>query len=176
MVLIAAILTLIAASGLFRAVDLAASDAFYQSRSASDGKIVLVGIDQKALEEIGPYNQWGRDIIAMVLEALNESEDCRPAAIAVDVLYSGETNAKADAWLAEAAGQYGNVITACAAEFGSALIEDRAGDYYLDTFSITAFEEPYEALKRASSQGHINAMMDTDGILRHHLLKSGIGV
>ena len=41
MVLIAAILTLIAASGLFRAVDLAASDAFYQSRSASDGKIVL---------------------------------------------------------------------------------------------------------------------------------------
>ena len=171
MVLIAAILTLIAASGLFRAVDLAASDAFYQSRSASDGKIVLVGIDQKALEEIGPYNQWGRDIIAMVLEALNESEDCRPAAIAVDVLYSGETNAEADAWLAEAAGQYGNVITACAAEFGSALIEDRAGDYYLDTFSITAFEEPYEALKRASSQGHINAMMDTDGILRHHLLK-----
>lgn len=142
MVLIAAILTLIAASGLFRAVDLAASDAFYQSRSASDGKIVLVGIDQKALEEIGPYNQWGRDIIAMVLEALNESEDCRPAAIAVDVLYSGETNAKADAWLAEAAGKYGNVITACAAEFGSALIEDRAGDYYLDTFSITAFEEP----------------------------------
>ena len=56
MVLIAAILTLIAASGLFRAVDLAASDAFYQSRSASDGKIVLVGIDQKALEEIGSYN------------------------------------------------------------------------------------------------------------------------
>lgn len=37
MLLIAAALTFLAASGLFGAVDQAASDAFYQSRSASDG-------------------------------------------------------------------------------------------------------------------------------------------
>lgn len=164
-------MTLLAASGLLSRADLAVSDAFYQSRSASDGEIVLIGIDQRALEEIGPYNQWGRDIIAMALEALNESEACRPAVIAVDVLYSGETRADADKWLAEAAGQYGNVVTACAAEFGNALVEDGEGEYHLDTFSITAFDEPYEGLKAVTVQGHINAMMDTDGILRHHLLK-----
>ena len=129
MVLIAAVLTLFAASGLLDTVDLAASDAFYQRRSASDGEIVLVGIDQRALQDIGPYNQWGRDIIAMALEALNESEKCRPAAIAIDVLYSGDTDEGADVYLAEAAGQYGNVITACAAEFGSALSEDEKGEY-----------------------------------------------
>lgn len=171
MVLIAAVLTLFAASGLLDTVDLAASDAFYQRRSASDGEIVLVGIDQRALQDIGPYNQWGRDIIAMALEALNESEKCRPAAIAIDVLYSGDTDEGADVYLAEAAGQYGNVITACAAEFGSALSEDEKGEYHLDTFSVTAFDEPYETLQKATVQGHINAMLDTDGILRHHLLK-----
>ena len=52
-----------------------------------------------------------------------------PAVIAVDVLYSGETQAGADEWLAEAAGQYGNVVTACAAEFGSTLKEDAEGEY-----------------------------------------------
>lgn len=170
MVILSSVMTLLAASGILNRADLAVSDAFYQSRSASDGEIVLVGIDQKALDAIGPYSQWGRDIIAMTLEALNASEECRPAVIAVDVLYSGETQAGADEWLAEAAGQYGNVVTACAAEFGSTLKEDAGGEYHLDTFSVTAFDEPYDALKQATAQGHINAMLDTDGILRHHLL------
>lgn len=167
---IAGVLTLLAASGLLDSADLSLSDRWYQSRSASDGEIVLVGIDQRALEEIGPYNQWGRDVIAMALEALNESEECHPAVIAVDVLYAGETDPEMDAWLAEAAGAYGNVVVACAAEFGNALEESEGGDYHLNTFALTAFDEPYEALRSVTTQGHINAMLDTDGILRHHLL------
>lgn len=170
MVVIAGILTLAAASGLLEKADLSMMDALYQSRSASDGDIVIVGIDQRALEEIGPYNQWGRDIIAMTLEAMNESEECRPAAIAVDVLYAGETSEGPDEWLAEAAGQYGNVVTACAAEFGDSLVEGQDGEYYLNNFSVEAFDEPYDALREVTDQGHINAMLDTDGILRHHLL------
>ncbi len=151
--------------------DLAAGDALYQSRSAPDGEIVLVGIDQRALEEIGPYDQWGRDVMAMVLEALNDSEDCRPAAIALDILYTSDTDADVDAWLAEAAGQYGNVITAAAAQFGTSMVEGENGEYALDGFSVLAYEEPYAALRDATTQGHINVMLDeTDGILRHHLL------
>ncbi len=170
MSLIAATMTAAAASGILDRADLAASDAFYQSRSASDGEIVLVGIDQKALEDIGPYNQWGREIIAMALDALNVSEEVRPAVIAIDVLYSGETNAEADEYLAEAAGRYDNVVTACAAEFGSGLVRD-GEEYRLDTFLVTAFDEPYAALRDVTEQGHINAMLDEDGILRHHLLE-----
>lgn len=170
MALIAGALTLAAASGILEKADLQAMDAWYQTRSASDGEIVLVGIDQRALEEIGPYNQWGRDIIAMALEAMNQSEECRPAAIALDVLYVGETAAEADEWLAEAAGQYGNVVTACAAEFGDELGTKEDGDYYLDNFSVLAFDEPYDGLREVTDQGHINAMLDGDGILRHHLL------
>ena len=33
------------------------------------------------------------------------------------------------------------------------------------------FPTPYEALGEAAEQGHINAMLDRDGILRHHLLE-----
>ncbi len=165
----AGILTLIFGLGLFRTADLALSDALCQRRSASDGTIVLVGIDQKARELYGPYQQWGRGPVTEALEILNASEDCHPAVIGIDILYSGESDQTADRRLAEAAGKYHNVITACAAEFGAALVES-GDDYALSPHSVTAFGEPYEALKAVSAQGHINAMMDSDGILRHHLL------
>ena len=174
MALAAGLVTALMASGILDHADLAVSDRFYQSRSASDGEIVLVGIDQKALEDIGPYSQWGREVMAAALAALNESEACRPAVIAMDVLYSGETDGAGDARLAEEAGRYGNVVAACAAVFGSSLAEAETGEYYLDNFSVTAFDAPYEALGEAAEQGHINAMLDRDGILRHHLLEIGL--
>ena len=167
----AACLTLLVWAGILEKPDLSASDALYQHRRASEEYIVLVGIDQRALEELGPYSQWGRDIMARVLDFLNQSEECRPAAIGIDVLYTGETSASADSWLAECASKYDNVVTACLAEFGSALAETQDGEFYLDNNALLRFDEPYPALKESSLQGHINAMLDTDGILRHHLLK-----
>jgi len=169
--LAAGVLTLLAALGALDQLDNTASDALYQRRSAASGEIALVGIDDRAISELGPYGQWGRDVIAMTLEALNQSEDCRPAAIGVDVLYTGESDPELDAWLAEAAGQYGNVVTACAAQFGSAFTADGEGGFRRDDFSVLAFEEPYAALRDGTVQGHINAMLDADGVLRHHMLK-----
>jgi len=169
--LIAVVLTASVAMGALRYPDLAAGDALYQSRSTPDGEIVLVEIDQRALEEIGAYDQWGRDIMAMVLDTLNESEECHPAAIALDILYTSERDADTDEWLAEAAGRYGNVVTAGAAKFGTAMTEEKNGEYGMDTFSVLEFEEPYAALGEVTARGHINVMLDeADGILRHHLL------
>ena len=103
--LAAGALTLLAALGALEGADRTVSDVFYQSPQAFDGNIVLVGIDQRALEEIGPYNQWGRDVAAMAVDALNQSEDCRPVVIALDILFAGETDPDLDLWLADAAGQ-----------------------------------------------------------------------
>lgn len=166
---LAGVLTLLAGVGVLKRPDLTVSDMLYQRRSAADGTIVLVGIDQKALEEYGPYQQWGRGLIARTLDTLNAAKDCHPAVIGVDVLYGGESDPEEDRLLSEAAGRYGNVYVACAAEFGTTLVE-RDGEYALKTFSVTAFDEPYETLRAAAGLGHINAMMDSDGILRHHLL------
>lgn len=163
--------TLLMRTGVLDRPDLAASDALYQSRQASEEYIVIVGIDQRALEELGPYGQWGRDIMARVLDVLNQSPECRPAAIGLDILYTGETDPEADGRLAEAAGRYGNVVTACLAEFGTALVEPPDGDPYLDSHAVLCLDEPYAALKESGYIGHINAMLDSDGILRHHLLQ-----
>lgn len=167
---IAGTLTLLAGTGILEKADLTASDALYQTPRASEEYIVLIGIDDRALEELGPYGQWGRDIMALVLKTLNQSDECHPAAIGIDVLYTGETGSEADNWLAEEAKKYGNVIVSCLAEYGSALAEGTDGEFYLDNSAIVNFNEPYAALKDAAGLGHINAMLDADGILRHHLL------
>ena len=166
----AGVLTLLAGLGVLENADLALSDIWYRDFESQDGDIVLVKIDQQAIDEIGPYQQWGRDIMAMALEYLNESEDCHPAAIAVDVLYAGETDPDTDQWLAEAAAEYGNVITGCLAEYGKETVWV-VDDYQLtQSHYVREFEEPYDALKEAAAMGHINAMLDGDGVLRHHLL------
>ncbi len=168
---VSALLTLAAATGLLERPDHAASDLLYQQREASDGKIVILGIDQQALEVFGPYNQWSRDIIAQTLETLNQSEDCRPAVIGIDVLFAGESVPEADAHLVKAAAAYGNVITPCLASYGRPLLADADGEYTLGATSILALEQVYASLRSVTGQGHINAMLDTDGILRHHLLQ-----
>lgn len=167
----AAGLTLLAGIGLLEKADLRALDLWYQTRRPTGGEVVMVEIDDRALEAIGPYEEWGRGIMAQVIETLNQSEECRPAAIGLDVLYTGEKDPENDAWLAEAAGAYDNVVTACAAVFGDSIENNEDGSFYVNTFSVQMFDEPYEALREAADLGHINAMLDTDGVLRHHLLK-----
>ena len=168
--LTAACLTLFAGLGILDRPDRTASDLLCQQGNAFDGEIAVVGIDQRALNELGPYEQWGRGVVARVIDTLNRSEDCRPAVIGLDVLYIGESDPEADRQLAASVGRYGNVVSACAASFGSEVVADGTGDYLLRTGGVTAFEEPYPALRDVSRQAHVNTMLDTDGILRHHLL------
>ena len=128
----AAVFTAAALLGLFYNPDQMLSDALYQSPEALDGNIFVIGIDDRAMEDIGPYQTWGRDVMAMAIEALNADPDNRPAAIGIDVLYTGETEADLDAWLAEAAGAYGNVVVASVANFGTELVTEDTGNFYLE--------------------------------------------
>ena len=156
--------------GLLNHADHALSDLLYQSPCARSGKIVLVQIDQKAVEELGPYDRWGRGVIADVIDRLNRSEECRPAVIGLDILYAGESDPQEDERLAEASGRYGNVVAASDAVFGTDLVPDGAGDYRLRQNAMLNYEEPYQKLADVVTIGHVNCMLDTDGILRHHML------
>ena len=160
--------------GIYR-LDRWMEDALFQRPQATSGNVVVIGIDENSLDTYGPYQSWDRNIMASALEQLASDPENMPAVVAVDTLYAGETDApdetgrtdSADERLAKAAEQLGCVVTADAASFGSELMvspEEMGG------YNITAFEEPYPALKAVSAQGHINAMNDVDGILRHAIL------
>ena len=165
----AAVLTAVAGTGLWQTPDRWVQDKVFQKVSANSGDIVIIGIDEAALADLGPYYSWDRNVMASALEALASDPDHRPAVVAIDTLYSGETNEEADEHLAQAADELGCVITASVATFGTTREYSDEG-IITNTYSILGYEEPYEALREVSTQGHINAMIDGDGIMRHALL------
>ena len=170
--IIAAVVTtlLIGVFGIINRPDRWAEDALYQRPRALDGSIIVIGIDDKALEEIGPYNTWDRNVMASALEALASDPENRPSVVAIDTLYTGESDPEADARLADAAAELGNVITASFASIGTSVKADANGSLYFDNDSILDYSLPYTQLKEVTTQAHINAMADEDGILRHALL------
>ena len=166
----ALLVTLLIGGGALLRVDKWVQDSLYQRRSVPSGDIVIFGIDEDALDILGPYHTWGRDVIAQALEALAADPDHLPAAVAVDVLYSGATTPEADQRLADAADALGCVVTASLAEFGEKITWEGNRAVAADFTAVLDYEAPYPALRSVSRQGHINAMTDLDGILRHALL------
>ena len=165
-----AAVTALIGAGILRRVDRWAQDWMFQQPGATSPEIVIIGIDEDALEELGPYQTWDRNVMASALEALAADPDKKPAVTAVDVLYAGHTSEEADSRLTEAAKQLGNVITASMAEFGEQIIWEDGHAKVVNTSAVLSYMEPFEELRDCTEQGHINAMSDTDGVMRHGLL------
>ncbi len=108
--------------------------------------------------------------MASALEALAADPDRLPAVVAVDTLYAGENDPESDARLAEAASRLPAVVTAVLADFGTSYQAAEGGGVRADTYAVLRYDRPYESLREATTQGHINAMFDSDGILRHGVL------
>ena len=150
----------------FRYFDALLGDMICQSDDGANEHLYVIGIDAYALDAIGAW-PWSRSVMADILNTLNEDPDNRPAAIGIDVVYSGETDPEADAALAEAASA-GNVVLAGMVEYGTR-IAGEGDSLFMDQFSVVETALPFPALSQAAETGHINAMYDSDGVLRRHL-------
>jgi len=148
-----------------------AEDALFQKEELVNENIYIIAIDQKSLEDMGPFNSWTRADMADAISILNQDPDNLPAVIGVDVMYFGNTDDVNDTYLAEVAGAYNNVVVASLVNFGSKIEEDESGKFYLNNNYVSKFEEPYEALKNVTAQGHVNTIQDRDGIIRNSILK-----
>lgn len=146
-------------------------DALFQKEQLVNDNIYIIAIDQKSLEDMGPFNSWTRADMADAISILNQDPENAPAVIGVDVMYFGNTDEDNDAYLAEVAGLNNNVVVASLVNFGSRIEEDENGEFYLNNRYVSKFEEPYEELKNATAQGHVNTIQDKDGIIRNSVLK-----
>ena len=144
------------------------ADGLYQQGGLPSGNIFILEIDEKSIEELGPYQTWTRDYIAKAIELLNQDEGNAPAVIGVDILYTGETKTEADEVLVKAS-QAGNVVMGSLLNIETALQENEGSYQIAET--VTLYEEPYEALRQVTQQGFVNGFADKDGVIRHGMLK-----
>ena len=166
----ALIITGLTALGSLHRLDRMAQDQLFQQPGAPDANILIIGIDEDALDILGPYNTWDRNVMASALEALAADPDNLPAVVAIDVLYAGSTSEAADERLASAAKKLGNVVTGTMAVYGSRITWEDGRASAMNASAVVDYEQPYESLRDCTVQGHINAMNDVDGVLRHALL------
>lgn len=168
---LAALLVLVLlAAGVLHRLDRWTQDALYQQRGTPSGDIVIIGIDGQTLADLGPYGPSYRAYMAYALAELAADPENRPAVVAVDILYEGLSGTPADDQLAQSAAALGNVVTASMAEYGDLVTWENGRAVSLNAAAVVNYVEPYDALKAVTSQAHINAMSDRDGVLRHALL------
>lgn len=139
---------------------------FQRPESLEERKIVILGIDQEALDFFGPL-PWTRDIYGDAIAILNEDPDHSPSVIGIDVLFNGYKDEDSDSYLAETAGLVDNVVVSSIASFTSEIENLEDGSFYVNDFVIENYEEPYEELKSAASSGFTNCMLGRDGIVRN---------
>ncbi len=151
-------------------VDKWVQDAAFQKPKAVSGNVVIIGIDDEALEELGPYNTWDRNVMASALEVLSSDPENMPSVVAIDTLYVGTSEPEADKRLVDAVKALPDVVVASAGIFGSGFVEDDIGKYKYESRIIYNYEEPFDELSKVAHKGHINAMYDMDGVMRHSLL------
>lgn len=133
--------------------------------------ILVIGIDERSLQLIEDDYPWDRDIYVPFLEQLNQP-GYEAAAIAFDMLFVTRTNRnpELDEAFAEVLSRYDNVIlpsyTVTDNEF------NRRTKVRKDELIMTQeIVKPIPILNQEAHDAHINAYIDSDGVIRKTWLR-----
>ena len=137
-------------------------DMSFQRPGMPNPNIIVVGIDDITLAELGPLHQWSRTGIAQAIQTLNRYDDYRPAVIAIDLLFTERSLIpEIDIVLAEAAAEANNVLVASRLEMGF--------DFEALSLEIVPLrhQRPFDKLLPYVEHGLINGIIDRDGFVRN---------
>ena len=154
------------ASGLytfnsFKLLENAQFDAFYQSVTPADMRIVIIGVDEDSLVALGQW-PWPRRVMAEMLEILAEGG---AAAIGVDVEYDTPSrDPEEDQRLIQALAQAGNVVLPVRGLFNNRTTLVSGGYMQADEMVL-----PIEPL-RTAHLAHVNALLEDDDVVRRAIL------
>lgn len=131
--------------------------------------ILVIGIDDKTLQEIGPWQTWSRSLIANMIKLLNKDPNNRPAVIGVNIMFFGATTPQEDLSLVEASDP-DHTVFASQILNDDKVNSDNSGILYKDTLHVIGTELPFEQLAEVCSTGFTNTLLEEDGYVRNALL------
>lgn len=130
-----------------------------ETDAGPDPRIVLLGIDEESMEEVGQW-PWPREVMAGAVEKLTKNG---AEAVFVDVLYTEKSqNSKEDEKWKELAGTYNNIYLPVYFQFQS---RQRSQNQ----LAYETMREPVFGFDR-SQKGHINFLEGRDRVVRRLLL------
>ncbi len=152
---------------VFGNIDKTVEDILYHNPQTVDGRIKIIKIDDRTMNELGDYNQWDRSIHTKLIETLCVSDEVRPAVIGFDVLFTSDNRNEIDKRFAEVCAENGNVVTGFSYIFTKSIEADAKGNLVINTLHAEDKVLPYEDLRNATDQGFVNAILnESDSIIR----------
>ena len=152
----------------FRSLAYFLTDGLFLQKKPVDNRIKLIGIDERSLQELGPFSGWTRQQSADLLNAVDP--EYAPAVIAFDINYFGDRDPQGDQAFAQAAARFENVVAASYLDFGSRLEIAEDGVYRMNPMYVEQVQLPYEELCRVTKHGFTNTVQDSDNYVRRSLL------
>jgi len=129
--------------------------------------IVVVGIDTESIKSVGPY-PWDRKVYAELIDKL---EKAGAKVIGFDIAFNTESNnPESDKRFAEELSKYKNIILPSNAEVEgdfSRSTKVREGELMM----ARSVEQPIPLLRQYANKAHINAAIDSDGVIRTNWLQ-----
>lgn len=127
-------------------------------------EIVIVAIDEETLAEYGAFSDWSRERCAQLADFVYSDKQSAPAVLALDIVFSGETDEEADGRLVQSlTGR--NAVTATNLVYrGTTIYADGAQGY--DAWHIEMEERPFAALDSVVYSGFAKAQLSRDGYVR----------
>ena len=155
----------------FETVDKLIGDTLYHRPGYVNGEIRIIKIDDQSMNQLGDFSQWERSTYAKLLETLYVSEEVRPAVVGFDILFSSDKIKESDNDFAQVCGKYGNIVCGFSYVFEEELSVDANGELIADVLTVQEKVVPYEALRKTTQQGFVNALMDyEDSVIRSAFL------
>ncbi|WP_208976139.1 CHASE2 domain-containing protein [Natronincola peptidivorans] len=137
-------------------------DRLYHDTRPIHGDIVIIAIDEESLQTLGRW-PWPRDYHGELLSVLSEAP---PAVIGYDIIFAEPSFVPADdTYLIEMLNKMDHVVVPVVGHF-----ENTSAGGLLQAKELT---RAFPALALVTDSGHINTLLDSDGILRHTLLQIG---
>lgn len=163
--LLAFVLTLLQPFAVF---DYLITDRLYSQLRQTDRNIMIISIDEYALDSYGSFGTWSRERTAELLNVLYADPENAPAVVGLDITFQGEHDPAIDTALAEAC-RGRNVVASGTLVFHGDVVEDESGSLKYDAFHIEMVELPYDALRQNVTTGFTNVFLGTDSVNRFQM-------
>jgi adenylate cyclase len=85
-------------------------DATFQRGGIPNPNIVIIGVDDRALEAFGSFQRWDRSLFAEAVNLLNSFPESRPAVIGLDFTLTEQPDTESDEMFIEALRNNDNVV------------------------------------------------------------------
>ena len=166
-IIIALFMILVTSTKIMKGLDNVVYDYVYEKQNSYSQDIIIVGIDDKTLSELGVWSADYREYVATALDNINTYN---PAVVGLDILFSGDNEATMDHKLAVACEQTKNIVLAAEFKSGDTIVED----FHEKDIS---YSKPYDELLNKvgeDSLGFVNNLPDYDSVVRHATLSVNV--